>query len=168
MSIRGVTVPKSQLLAAGLVVAACAIALWMTLGFATSSQSPHLKDAEAVEKGTEWAGLSGPSFGGLMGAPSEVSGEIMTLNESVMLLDEQPISSESQEWQSRDDLVWVLVFAAPVDGSRGSEGSTVEYSQMAVVVDSETGELIARYINPEGHTTDTSSLRDMTEHYPAE
>ena len=168
MSIRSITVSKSQLLTAVLVVAACAVALWITLGFATSSQSPNLQDAEAVEKAAKWAGLSGPSFGGLMGAPSEVSGEIVTLNESVMLLDEQPISSESQEWESKDDLVWVLVFAAPVDGSRGGEGSTVEYSQMAVVMDSETGELIARYINPEGHTTDTSSLRDMTEHYPAE
>lgn len=168
MSSKGIGASKSHLLGAGLIVIACGIALWMTLGFLTGSQSPHLQDDAAVEKATLWAGLSGPSFGGLTSTPSMVSGGIMTLNESVMFLEGQSISSESLEWEHKDDLVWVLVFDASVENNRADEGSAVQYTQMAVVMAAGTGELISRLINPAGHTADTSGLRDLTGHYAGE
>lgn len=108
----------------------------------------------------------GIGFAGLIGAPTNVRGKVVSLDTAVRTQSGHAIDPKSSEWLARDQLVWLVVFEGDVDAkgedslaSNVTEG--MAYTQVAIIMDAKTGQLVSRSAHPIGQERDVRTLEDL-------
>ncbi|MCC7163103.1 MAG: hypothetical protein IT331_11455 [Anaerolineae bacterium] len=126
----------------------------------------------AVARALTVAGEFDLPYGGLRGRPTEIYGRIMTYAEANDLLTGRPIAPNSLEIELADKQVWLILFQGNIvehvppvsDGSIPEK--QVQHSQMTVVLDAFTGEMLRRTLLAPLIKFDVRTLSELP--YPAE
>lgn len=117
----------------------------------TSAQSSVLPQSLAVDRALVYAQDDG-QFGGASTKPAEIRGRVMTYGQVVQLIYGRPISSNDTIAKLRDYPVWLVVLQGefieyvPSSADGTIPAKEILHTQMAIILDGNTGELIERVL----------------------
>lgn len=161
---------KHAAISAGAVLVIGLLLAWSIGSLSAHSAAPDtISPEKAVPTAFAFASASaqgGIGFAGLIGAPTDVRGDVVSLDTAVRIQSGHGIDPNSSEWLARDQLVWLVVFEGDVDAKgEGSLASNVTegmvYSQVTIIMDSKSGQLISRSAHPSGQERDVRALDDL-------
>ena len=135
---------------------------------------------EAVPVAIKWARWPPVQrFGTLIGEPKASVGSVMRFEEAYKYFTDNRMSKREQE--QKDDLVWIIVFQGEFDGTCDKPGCSHmkgpnsdwphkigedDWKQTVVIMDAETGELMARGMYHLGRLRNTDGLEDLKRYLP--
>ena len=134
----------------------------------TNAQSSVIPASLAVDRALTYA-LEDGQIGGMTTKPTDVRGQVMTYGQAVQLIFGKPIGSNDAVAKIRDYPVWLVILQgefiehvpSSADGSIPSKD--ILHTQMAIILDGNTGEIIERIMISPQKTLSVGSLPVLTE-----
>lgn len=126
----------------------------------------------AVARALSVSGEFDLPYGGLRGKPTEIYGKVMTYAEANDLLTGRPIAPNSLEIELADKQVWLILFQGDIIETvpAATDGSVpekqVQHSQMTVILDAFTGEMMGSSMLSPQKKFDVRTLSELP--YPDE
>lgn len=105
-------------------------------------------------------------FGGAVVAPSKLQGQLMTFDEARQFVLGRSIDASDGVSKFRNYPVWLIVlegqFVEHVPAVPGIPGKEVMHSQMAIIIDANTAEVMEKYLISPDQRLPTDSLQVLT------
>lgn len=134
----------------------------------TSAQSSVIPESLAVDRALVYTQDDG-QFGGALVKPAEIRGQVMTYGQAVQFIYGRPISSGDVVTKIRDYPVWLVILEgefvehvpASADGKIPSK--EILHTQMAIILDGNTGEVMEEVMISPQKKLSVSTLRLLKE-----
>jgi hypothetical protein len=153
------------------VIMVCPVILVAILGVATLmisalnhgklAQRDFITNEDAVKSALLYA-KDDYKTGGIVGEPTEIRGATMTYSHAVQLIFGKKVDSTKDTVRAQDSLVWVIAlegsFVSHVPAAPGIPSQDVTHTQMYLIIDGKTSDLIEQVFVSPRTRVDVSSL----------